>query len=124
MALYVRDPEVDRLAGRLAMLRRISKTEAVKAALRNELDREEAVPSLIEQGLEFARQLRARGDPRESRTERQGVHRQPVRRQLMFVDASALTAILSDEKRCRRIAGKAAKGEGADHLAASRSGKR
>lgn len=63
MALYVRDVEVDRLAERLAMLRRVSKTEAVRSALQHELEREEAVPSLIQRGLEFARTLRARGNP-------------------------------------------------------------
>ena len=41
MALYVKDPEVDHLATRLAGLRNTTKTEALKRALRNELEREE-----------------------------------------------------------------------------------
>lgn len=67
MALFVRDAEVDRLAERLAMLRRVSKTEAVKRALQHELEREEAVPTLVERGLDFARALRAKGDPAKAR---------------------------------------------------------
>lgn len=63
MALYVRDNEVNRMAERLAVLRRSSKTEAVRLALRDALEREEAAPSLVERGLEFARALRARGNP-------------------------------------------------------------
>lgn len=63
MPLYVRDAEVDRLAERLATLRRVSKTEAVRSALQHELEREEAVPTLVERGLAFTRSLRARGDP-------------------------------------------------------------
>lgn len=63
MPLYVRDNEVDRMAERLAVLRRSSKTEAVRSALHDALEREESVPSLVERGLEFARSLRARGNP-------------------------------------------------------------
>ena len=51
------------MAERLAVLRRSSKTEAVRSALQDALEREEAAPSLVERGLEFARSLRARGDP-------------------------------------------------------------
>jgi antitoxin VapB len=63
MALYVKDPEVDALAKRLMALRHVNKTEAVRQALRNELAREEAKPSLVEIGMAFARQLNAEGDP-------------------------------------------------------------
>lgn len=63
MPLYVKDAEVSRLAGRLAALHRISKTEAVRRALRHALEREEAEPSLIERGAAFTRALRARADP-------------------------------------------------------------
>jgi antitoxin VapB len=39
MALNIRDDEVDRLAAQLAALNRTTKTQAVKDALRRELDR-------------------------------------------------------------------------------------
>jgi len=59
MPLYVKDVEVDRLAGRLAALHRISKTEAVRRALLHELEREGEETSLVERGMAFARALRA-----------------------------------------------------------------
>ena len=62
MALYVKDAEVGELAERLAALHKISKTEAVRRALRHELERARALPTLVEQGIEFARALRASGD--------------------------------------------------------------
>ena len=62
MALYVKDNEVDRLARRLASLRNASKTEVIRQALLNELEREEAKPSLVEVGVAFCRSLRSKGD--------------------------------------------------------------
>jgi antitoxin VapB len=63
MPLYVKDVEVDRLAGRLATLRRTSKTEVVRQALLHELERVEGVPSLVEQGVAFVRALHAQSAP-------------------------------------------------------------
>lgn len=63
MALYVKDQEVDALADRLAQVKKTSKTEAVRLALRHELEREQAIPSLVEVGVEFCRNLKARGNP-------------------------------------------------------------
>lgn len=63
MALYVKDSEVDRLAERLAALSHVSKTEAVRRALVHELERQGGLPSLVERGMAFARDLRARGNP-------------------------------------------------------------
>ncbi len=60
MPLYVKDREVDRLVGRLAMLQRASKTDVVRQALRHELERVEGVPSLVEQGVAFVRALHVR----------------------------------------------------------------
>jgi len=60
MALFVKDLEVDRLATRLATLQRASKTEVVRQALMHELERIESVPSLVEQGIAFAKALRSR----------------------------------------------------------------
>ena len=62
MPLFVKDPEVDRLAERLVAIRKVSKTEVVRQALLHELERERAIPSLVEQGVDFCRALRARGD--------------------------------------------------------------
>ena len=55
MPLYVKDPEVDRMAERLASLRRVSKTEVVRQALQHELEREEAKPFLWRKGLPSSR---------------------------------------------------------------------
>jgi antitoxin VapB len=63
MALYVKDPEVDQLATLLAERRNTTKTEVLKQALRRELERPDADPTLAEIGLEFARQFKAKGDP-------------------------------------------------------------
>ncbi|MDR2857897.1 MAG: type II toxin-antitoxin system VapB family antitoxin [Novosphingobium sp.] len=63
VSLYVKDAEVNRMAERLAMLQRISKTEAVRRALRHELKREQEAPSLVERGLAFARSLREKAGP-------------------------------------------------------------
>ena len=63
MALFVKDREVARLAERLAAIRKVSKTEVVRQALRHELERERAKPSLVDLGVDFCRKLRARGNP-------------------------------------------------------------
>ena len=63
MPLYVKDPEVDRLAERLAAIRKVSKTEIVRQALQRELDLEEGKPSLVDQGIAFVQALRARSRP-------------------------------------------------------------
>ena len=60
MALFVKDLEVDGMAARLAALNRVSKTEAVRRALRHELERHENEPSLVDRGIAFTRALRAR----------------------------------------------------------------
>jgi antitoxin VapB len=63
VALYVKDPEVDRLAERLAGLRHTSKTDVVREALLHELERIEGIPSLVERGVAFVRALRERAEP-------------------------------------------------------------
>ena len=63
MALFVKDPEVDRLANRLVALKKVSKTEVVRQALLHELERERATPTLVDLGVDFCRALRARGNP-------------------------------------------------------------
>lgn len=63
MALYVKDPEVSLIAEQLAELRKTTKTEVIRQALRHEMEREGASPSLVEIGMAFARKVRAMGDP-------------------------------------------------------------
>ena len=48
MAIHIRDPETDRLARKLAARRGIGLTEAVREAVRHELEREEEKLSLWE----------------------------------------------------------------------------
>ena len=48
MALNIRDPEVDELATRLAKVKRVTKTQAVKEALSSELERQERKKPLWE----------------------------------------------------------------------------
>lgn len=62
MALYVKDPEVDRLASQLAEARGTTKTEVLKQALQHELEREEK-DTYVERAMAFARRLRAKGNP-------------------------------------------------------------
>jgi antitoxin VapB len=61
VAVYVRDPEVDKLAEALAAIRRQTKTAAVRQALLNDLERERGRPSLVAVGVDYCRALRARG---------------------------------------------------------------
>lgn len=64
MALYVKDPEVDRLATLLAEIRKTTKTEVLKQALQNEIQREkEEKNSFVERVLAFATMARAQGNP-------------------------------------------------------------
>jgi antitoxin VapB len=63
VALFVKDPEVDKLADRLVAIRKVSKTEVVRQALLHELEREKAVPSLVERGVDFCRALREQANP-------------------------------------------------------------
>ncbi|MER9241215.1 type II toxin-antitoxin system VapB family antitoxin [Mesorhizobium sp. M0633] len=63
MAFHIKNPETDALARRVAALKRTGLTEAVHAALKHELEREQARPSLVEIGVRFCRDLRARGKP-------------------------------------------------------------
>ena len=63
MALFIKDPEVDALAQELAALKRTTKTEAVRQALRGEIDREKGQRDLVAQSLDFASRLRERAGP-------------------------------------------------------------
>ena len=63
MAFHIKNPETDRLARRVAALKKVGLTEAVHDALQKELEREVQKPSLVEISASFARKLRALGDP-------------------------------------------------------------
>lgn len=63
MALFVKDPEVDALAQELASLKRTTKTEAVRQALRGEINREKDNFDLVAQSIAFARRLREQAGP-------------------------------------------------------------
>ena len=63
MAFHIKNPETDALARKVAALKKIGLTEAVHAALAHELEREQGKPSLVELGVKFCRDLRARGNP-------------------------------------------------------------
>ena len=62
MALYVKDSEVSLLAERLAQLRKTTKTEAIRQALRHELEHEER-QTYVDRAVAFARRVRAMGKP-------------------------------------------------------------
>ena len=63
MPFHIKNRETDALARRLAALKKTGLTEAVHEALAHELEREKGNPSLVELGLNFTRELRARGNP-------------------------------------------------------------
>ena len=64
MPLYIKDPEVDRLAEQLAAQRRTTKTEVVRQALRREIEREEDPSEFVKRIQAFTAALEARA-PRE-----------------------------------------------------------
>ncbi|UGY11785.1 type II toxin-antitoxin system VapB family antitoxin (plasmid) [Bradyrhizobium septentrionale] len=65
MAFHIKNPETDALARKVAALKKIGLTEAVHAALAHELEREreQGKPSLVDLGVQFCRDLRAKGNP-------------------------------------------------------------
>ena len=63
MAFHIKNAETDALARRVAALKGTGLTEAVHTALTNELEREKAKPSLVQLGIDFCRELRAKGNP-------------------------------------------------------------
>jgi antitoxin VapB len=67
MALYIKDSEVDALAGELAAAKNLNKTEAVREALKHELERQRGKPSVVDVAVRFSRELRARGKPKRGR---------------------------------------------------------
>lgn len=62
MAFHIKNAETDALARRVASLKKTGLTKAVHIALTHELEREKAKPSLVELGLKFGREVRARSE--------------------------------------------------------------
>ena len=62
MPFHIKNTETDALARRVAALKGIGLTEAVHQALVHELERDQAKPSLVDLGLKFCAELRAKGD--------------------------------------------------------------
>lgn len=58
----IKNPETDALARRVAALKKIGLTEAVHMALAHELEREQGNPSLVDLGVRFCRDLKAKGN--------------------------------------------------------------
>jgi len=67
MAFHIKNRETEALARKVAALKGEGLTRAVHDALRNELDRLLAKPSLVDLGVKFARELRAKAGPRAGR---------------------------------------------------------
>ena len=67
MPLYIKDSEVDALAGELAAARKLNTTEAVREALKHELERHRGKPSVVDLAVQFSRELRTRGQPKRGR---------------------------------------------------------
>ena len=63
MPFHIKNSETDALARKVAALKKTGLTEAVHVALAHELEREQGKPSLVEIGVQFCRDLRARGRP-------------------------------------------------------------
>ena len=67
MALYIKDSEVDALAGELAAAKKLNKTEAVREALLHELERHRGKPSVVDLAVRFSGELRARSKAKRRR---------------------------------------------------------
>ena len=63
MAFHIKNAETDALARKVAALKKTGLTEAVHTALVHELERERGKPSLVEIGMKYAREVRARSNP-------------------------------------------------------------
>jgi antitoxin VapB len=63
MAFHIKNRETEALARKVAAVKGVGLTQAVHEALRNELQREQQQPDLIERSMAFAKALRAQGHP-------------------------------------------------------------
>lgn len=63
MPYHLKNPEVERLMDDLAATAGVKKIDALRIALKNELERRRTEPSLAEKTLKFAADLQARSNP-------------------------------------------------------------
>jgi antitoxin VapB len=63
MAFHIKNAETDKLARKVAALKKVGLTEAVHQALQHELEREQAKPTAVDLAVQFCRELRRKGDP-------------------------------------------------------------
>ncbi len=63
MAFKIENPETHALARRVAAIKKIGLDEAVRIALAHELERDQEGRTIVERGLKFGRELRARASP-------------------------------------------------------------
>ena len=103
MPLYIKDDATAELVARLARLRGISKQDAVKLAVRAELDKAEEKVPLRRTLRRPAREVSAAAP--NGQEGRQSFLRRAFRRPLMiFADASALISDHRGRGRCGRLA--------------------
>jgi antitoxin VapB len=63
MGINIKNRKTDALARKVAAMKKTSLTEAIPIALEHELARQQARPTLVEIGVQFCRDLRARSNP-------------------------------------------------------------
>ena len=64
MAIHISNERTERLARQLAAMEKTGLTAAVTIALANEIERRQAQRSLVDIGVQFCRELRAKANPR------------------------------------------------------------
>ncbi len=82
------------------------------------------MPSFVDVGVKFVRDLRAKGKPERGKPVDKAFRDSLYESRLMFIDASALTALLTDEDDARELLARLQQSEAADDLAARSHGKR
>lgn len=63
MAIHISNELTERLARQLAAMEKTGLTAAVTIALANEIERRQAQRSLVDIGVQFCRELRAKANP-------------------------------------------------------------
>jgi ribonuclease VapC len=102
MALNIRNEAVNQLAKKLAVRKHLNKTEAVKLALENELRRIEKSQPLRERLRPLQNRVLTR--PATGLEADKSFYDKSERTRLMFVDASAIVAILTGEPEADALA--------------------
>ena len=103
MALHIRDERAGKLAKKLAARRGTTMTQAVVEALQGALAREER--PLAERLAEIADDIKRKGDPNATAGDQAG-DRRALGQRVIFVDTSAVIAILTGEPEAATLAAK------------------